>query len=92
MMNIKILCTECNKHYFCVRENTKMRGPIIETICPHCRQKVVRNMGAFLERQTVHIEDQLGQAGTMLALSKAMENLLVMKRLIKRKRNDLSYL
>jgi hypothetical protein len=85
-MDIKILCTECNKHYFCVRENTKMRGPIIETICPHCRQKVVRNMGAFLERQTVYIEDQLGQAGTMLALSKAMEKLIGNEEAYKKKK------
>jgi hypothetical protein len=85
-MDIKILCTECNKHYFCVRENTKMRGPIIETSCPHCRQKVVRNMGAFLERQTVHIEDQLGQAGTMLALSKAMEKLIGNEEAYKKKK------
>jgi hypothetical protein len=85
-MDIKILCTECNKHYFCVRENTKMRGPIIETICPHCRQKVVRNMGAFLERQTVHIGDQLGQAGTMLALSKAMEKLIGNEEAYKKKK------
>jgi hypothetical protein len=85
-MDIKILCTECNKHYFCVRENTKMQGPIIETICPYCKQKITRNMGAFLERQTVHIGDQLGQAGTMLALSKAMEKLIGNEEAYKKKK------
>ncbi len=43
-------------------------------------------MGAFLERQTVHIEDQFGQTGTMLALSKAMEKLIGNEEAYKKKK------
>jgi hypothetical protein len=63
-----------------------MYGPIIETICPHCKQKVTRNMGAFLEGQTISIDSQLGQASTMLVLGKAMEKLIGNEEAYKKKK------
>ena len=76
----------CNERYLCLRINTKMCGPIIETICPHCKQKVTRNMGAFLETQTMLIDNQLGQANTMIALSRIMEKLIGNEEAYKKKK------
>lgn len=86
MIEIKLLCTNCKKYYFCLRANTKMYGPIVETICPHCDQKITRNIGAFLVEQTTHINEQLSTAGTMITLSRAMENLIGNEEAYKKKK------
>lgn len=85
-MDIKILCTSCKANYLCLRTNTKMYGPIVETICPRCKQKVIRNMGAFLETQTVLIDEQIIQASTMITLSRAMEKLIGNEEAYKKKK------
>lgn len=85
-MEIKIRCSECNRYYFCLRENTKMRGPIIETVCPYCKKEIIRNMSAFLEKQTVHIDNQLCQASTMISLGRIMEELIGNEEAYKKKK------
>ncbi len=85
-MEIKLLCIQCKGHYLCMRSNTKMYGPIVETICPNCRQKITRNVGAFLEEQTLHISERLSKASVMLALSTAMESLIGNEEAYKKKK------
>ncbi len=85
-MVIKLLCTNCKKYYFCSRANTKMYGPIVETTCQHCERKVTRNIGAFLVEQTLHIDEQLSTAATMIALSTALESLIGNEEAYKKKK------
>jgi hypothetical protein len=47
---------------------------------------VTRNIGAFLIGQTLHIEERIGRASTMIALSIAMEKLIGNEEAYKKKK------
>ena len=73
-MEIKLRCLSCRKNYYCHKSNTKMFGPLIETICPNCKNLVMKNTSAFLADQTNYIELKLSQTCAMLVLGIAIEN------------------
>ena len=56
-MSVEIRCLACNRPYPCLQMNTKIVGPIINTVCPECGHEENKNYSAFLETQFDHVMD-----------------------------------
>lgn len=72
-----IFCFSCKRNYIVDSFNTKIGGPIIETECPFCREKTIRNFSKFVEIQVGIMDGRLPSAIAMLDLAKAIEKKLI---------------
>ena len=48
---MEINCLSCGKNYVCLYHNTKIVCTTIETKCPWCNKKIVKNLSSFIETQ-----------------------------------------
>lgn len=48
---MEINCLFCGKNYVCLNDNTKIICTTIETKCPWCNKKIVKNLSSFIEAQ-----------------------------------------
>jgi len=72
-MSVEILCDKCGTLYLCCTQNTRIYGPLIDTVCPSCNTSVVRNMSKFVRKQTDKKGySKLEQARVMIQLAQQM--------------------
>lgn len=87
-MSITILCLNCENSYLGLKNNIKVRGPIIETTCPHCKKFVLQNIGAFLEQQSKNIDGDIKKSVYMIKCSHYMEKHFVDERPYSKKKKQ----
>jgi hypothetical protein len=62
---MKINCLFCRESYVCIIDNTKIVGPVIETECPICGKKLIKNLSSFIEAQVNSNVSAIQRAVTM---------------------------
>jgi hypothetical protein len=66
------VCSACEKEYRYTISNTRIRGPVINTVCPHCKLEIQRNITAFIDKQ-VDIEDNgISKARIMINMARTI--------------------
>jgi hypothetical protein len=80
-MRIEVSCLECGEKYMCSKRNTKIFGPVIDTVCPLCGEKTSKNYSAFIEAQcqnhTMHgYTLHSAKARAMITLARAISNII----------------
>ncbi len=48
---MKVYCFFCGERYFCNLSNSRLFGPVLETTCPHCKEKLIKNFSSFIGEQ-----------------------------------------
>ena len=80
-MRIEVSCLACGDNYMCSKRNTKIFGPVIDTVCPLCGVTTSKNYSAFIEAQcenhklngyTLHS----AKARAMITLARAISTII----------------
>lgn len=75
-MSIDVTCFNCRKIYNCNQKNSKIVGPLVETKCPACSEKVVKNLSAFLCEQAPDLKGRLVKAATMISMGQKISSVV----------------
>ena len=69
---MEINCLSCGKNYVCSYHNTKIVCTTIETKCPLCNKKIVKNLSSFIETQVCDITSIIQKTVAMQEYSRSL--------------------
>ena len=69
---MEIKCLFCQKSYVCSYHNTKIVCTTIETKCPWCNKKIVKNLSSFIETQVCNITSIIQKTVAMQEYSRSL--------------------
>lgn len=88
-MNLKVTCLDCKEEYLYETYTTKIHGPIIETECPKCNTKVIKNLSSFLSDQTANLDGKrIHKAIKMIDIARSLHKQFNPEKKFKKKKKN----
>jgi len=72
-MEIVIICSKCGRRYKFEHANTGVFGPVVNSTCPFCGNKVQTNISKFAEIQTKNFNGRFDKINKMIVYARTLE-------------------
>lgn len=72
-MEIAIFCSKCERRYKFEHANTRVFGPVVNSTCPFCGNKVQKNISKFAEVQTRVFDGRFDKINKMIVYARTLE-------------------